>query len=433
MWHLQEECMGTQANLNINGIPAYAVAQPIEKGVLTQPFIILLLCMIPSIPYIGFVKPIVAVILMFITLTAVLGAFANKIWLPGRKIFLAFLLLTLLNIFICLAYKGPLLRWSRIAFCSYIFVAIIFYVVHRINTPNRRDLMWRLLVYFISCASLLDIITLARRGLTDTFEHRAAGGHEFTITALMLLFPIFGSSLKKKGMLTLLFFMNLFLLFLSSSRGVYAIIIVATIYSFIFIQKQFKYRLLFLISILMVSGVIISTPIYDRMTERFASVAEGDNSAWARVDEANSAIAFVSKSWPSLLFGKGYGIPWKPIYKLSQGRQAELPNGYMANAPHNDYAARILYCGLVGLLIQLLMYAVIGFSCVAALRRSRLRGVDASTKVRLHGALLVLMSMMMAGFAGGSFIFFNNNVYEAFIFGMAMADVTAVLYTKKEF
>jgi O-antigen ligase len=424
--------MGTQStDLNIKGMPAFEAPLKVEKGSLTLPFIILLLCMVPDFSLIAFTKPIVAVILLFYTLSAILAGLGRKIEVVGRNIFLIFLIVTVFNFFNCLAYGAPILRWMRMAFCSYIFVAMFFFIVQRINTSNLRNRLWILLVYFISCASLLDFIALARQGLESGFEHRVAGGHAFTVTAVMLILPIFGATLEKKRILSILFFINLLLLFLSASRGVYLIILAATIYSFMFIQKRFSYRLLFLLSVIILGTVIISTPIYDRMVVRFESIAEGDTSAWARVDEANSVFKIARQSWLTLLFGKGYGIPWKPEYKLSTGRETELPGGYMADAPHNDYAARLLYCGLVGLIVQIILYLVIGFNCIAALRRGKVNDLDAYTKVRLHGALLVLMSMMLAGFAGGVFIFFNNNVYEAIIFGMAMADVTAIYSEKK--
>jgi len=172
------------------------------------------------------------------------------------------------------------------------------------------------------------------------------------------------------------------------------------------------------------------TPVYDRMAGRFESVAHGDPSFWARVDEAISSVNFVRKNPVTLVFGKGYGIPWKPEWKLSMGRQPELPNGYMANCPHCDYAATVLYTGIIGLIVQILLYFIIWFNCIAALRRSRISDIDDYSKVRLHGALLVLISRFMVGFVGATTLFFDNNIYSAFIIAMAMADAQEIFKGK---
>ena len=419
------------ADLKINKVPVYEAPQRVEKGIFTLPIIILLLCMVPDTLGADYAKVPTAVFLLFATLPAVLAAFARKIKVAGRGVFLTFLLITVLNIFIGLAYGAPILRWMRMAFCSYIFVAMFFYVALNINTPARRDHLWKLLIIFISIASFLDFITVVRYGLAETFEGRAAGGHAFTVTALMLLLPVLGTVLSKKKWLLIFFVANLFLLFLSGSRGTYLIILMGILYTFIFIQKRFAYRLAFLLFILIVGAVLVNTPVYNRMAERFSTVTEGgDVSTLRRLDEAKSAVAAVRQGWASLLLGKGFGIIWKAQFNLSGGWITELPGGYMSDAPHNDYASRLLYCGLLGLTVQLLVYFIIGINCFAALRRARVIDVNVNAIVRLHGALLVLISMMMAGFAGGVFIFFNNNVYQAFIFGMAMSDATEILSRK---
>ncbi|MFA4901976.1 MAG: O-antigen ligase family protein [Desulfobaccales bacterium] len=420
------------ADYKINGVTTYETPEKVDRGFLTMPCIILLLCMLPDIPGLAITKIPIAILYSCLTLTAVLGALTGKIRVAGRGVFLAFLLITVLNFFNALVYGAPILRWMRIAFCSYVFASMFFFIVDKINTPYRRDQMWKLLVIFGSLASLLDFIAVTRYGLAGAFEDRAAGGQGFTIIAFMLILPVLGTVLAKKKWLLFFLIANMFLLFLSASRGAYLIMGAGILYTLFFIQKRFSYRLFFLLFVLMVGTVLINTPVYDRMADRFSSAAGGtDNSTMARVDEALSTVNIVRKNWATLIFGKGYGIPWKPIYTLSMGREPELPGGYMANAPHNDYAARLLYCGLVGLVVQLLLYIVIGFTCFAALRRSRGSDLDIYTKVRLHGALLVMMLMVMAGFAGGMFIFLKNNIMEAFIFGMAMADATEILSGKR--
>jgi O-Antigen ligase len=415
------------SDLKIADAPAYEIPQKMQKGVLTTPFIILLLCMVPDIPYLAILKPPIAVILLFLTFSAVLAAFAHKIRVPGRNIFIILILVTVFNIFNVLFYHGPVLRWMRMAFCPYIFAAMFFFIVQRIDTPDLRNRLWRMLVYFISFASFLDFIGVARHGLAATFNARGAGGHTFTVTALMLLFPIFGYALVKKKLLLFLFFANLFLLLLSASRGVYLMIFMGTLYTLIFIQKRFTYRMFFVLFILIVGGVIVSTPIYDRMAQRFSAAAGGeDTSVLRRMHETKDSIADAYKTWPTFLFGKGYGTLWK----VSVG--GDLPGGYMAEAPHNDYSAKILYTGLLGFTVQLLLYFVIGFTCISALRRSRRVEIDVDTKLRLHGALLVLLFAMIAwGFAGAVSLSFNNNVYQAVIIGMAMADAKDILSGKR--
>lgn len=417
-------------NLEITHVPVFEGAQQQERG-FTLLIIILLLCMVPDIPGLAIAKIPIAIFLLFLTLPAVLAALSFKIGVVGRGVFLALLLVTVLNIFNALVYHAPILRWLRMAFCSYIFVAIFFYVNLKLNTPSRRAHMWKLLVIFISFASFLDFIAVARYGLAQTFEQRAAGGHAFTLTALMLLFPILGTALAKKKWLLVCFGANMLLLFLSSSRGVYLIIFMGIIYTLVFIQKRFSYRFFFFLFVIIVGAVLINTPIYDRMADRFSSAREGDTSTMARVDEALSVVSIVRKSPVTLLFGKGFGVPWKPEYRLSLGREPELPGGYMSNTPHNDYAARLLYCGLVGLAVQLLLYFIVCRNCFAALRRSRRVDIDIHTKVRLHGAILVIIMMAMQGFTGGVFYSFNNNVYEAFVIGMAMADATTIFSMDK--
>jgi len=419
--------MGNFSN-NHGALDVQALEAPQQKGQsFAIPITILILCIIPDIPYLAFLKLPVAIFLTFLTLTAVLDVF--KIQVPCRKVFLALIIITVLNFFNCIAYQAPLLRWMRMAFCPYIFGAMFFYVISRIDSPNSRDHLWKLLVIFVFLASFLDYITVVRLGLAETFEMRATGGAFFSATALMLIMPIFGTELVRKKWLLFVIFGNMLLLFLGGSRGKFLIIIMSIFYVLLFIKKRFSTKLLFSLFIIFCGVFIVITPIYDRIANRFESIAHGDVSFWARVDETISSVTFVKKNLVTLVFGKGYGIPWKPEYKLSLGRQPELPHGYMSDAPHSDYGATVLYTGLIGLFFQILLYFVIGLNCVAALRRSR-GYIDDYTKVRLHGALLVLISRIMVGFPGAVTLAFDNNVYSAFIIAMAMADAQEIFKGK---
>ncbi|MCX5657641.1 MAG: O-antigen ligase family protein [Candidatus Omnitrophica bacterium] len=411
------------ADLKIEGAATMESPQQIDRGFLTLPFIILVLCMVPDLPGLAITKIPVALLLLCLSFPAVLAAFTGKISVIGRGIFLAFLLVTVLNLFNCLVYRAPLLRWMRIAFCSYTFAAMFFFIVQKINTPNRRAHLWRLIVIFASLSSFFDFITVAKYGLAETFAERAAGGQGFQATALMLIFPVLGTALVKKKWLLVFFIGNLFLLLLTASRGVYLLLIASSLYTLFFIQKRFTYRLAFLLFVIMIGAVLVNTPVYNRMSNRFSRATTGeDPSVQRRINETRDSIAAASHTWMTLIFGKGFGIPWK----VQEG--GELPGGYMENAPHNDYAARFLYCGLLGLVVQLLLYFVVASTCFRALKRARGSNIDVYTKVRLHGALLVLLSMVMAGFAGGIFLFLKNNVFQAFIFGMGMADATEILW-----
>ena len=119
-------------DLQISNAHEIEVTQQRESG-FTIPIIILLLCLTPDIPGLGDLKLPIAVILLFLTLPAVLAAFANKIRIAGSGIFLVLLLITVLNIFNVLAYHGPFLRWLRMAFCPYMFAAAFFYIAYKIK------------------------------------------------------------------------------------------------------------------------------------------------------------------------------------------------------------------------------------------------------------------------------------------------------------
>jgi len=424
---LKETTMGTFSDNGALNVQAVEGSRQIERSFFI-PITILILCMLPDLSYLFYLKLPIAVFLTFLTFTAVLDAF--KIQVPCRKVFLALILITLLNFFNLVAYQPPILRWMRMAFCPYIFAAMFFYVVYRIDSPASRYHLWKLLVIFISLASFLDYITVFRYGLAETFEAKAAGGRYFAMTALMILLPIIGSVLARKKWLLLLIIGNMLLLLLSASRGLYLVIMMSIFYVLFFVKKQFSTTILFLLFLIFCGIIMVVTPVYDRMSGRFESIEHGDPSFWARVDETISSVNFANKNPVTLVFGMGYGIPWKPEWKLSSGRAPQLPHGYMSDAPHDDYAATVLYTGLIGLFFQILLYFVIGFNCVAALRRSR-GYLDDYAKVRLHGALLVLLSRIMAGFPGPITLFFDNNVYSAFIIAMAMADAREI-FTGKE-
>ncbi len=420
--------MGTFSDNGALKVQAVEVPQQRRQS-FAIPITILILSMIPeNMPYLSFLKMPIAIFLTFLTMTGVLTAF--KIQVPCRKVFLALIFITVLNFFNWMAYQAPILRWMRMAFAPYIFGAMFFYVIYKIDSPERRDHLWKLLVIFISLATFLDYITVARLGLAQAYESRATAGTYFSATALMLLMPIIGSELARKKWLLMFIIGDLFLLLLGGSRGKFGIVLMALLYVLLFIKKRFSTKLLYLLFIICCGVFIVITPIYDRIAGRFESIEHGDPSFWARVDEAISSVNFVKKNPVTLVFGLGYGIPWKPEWKLSMGRDPELPHGYMSNAPHNDYGATVLYTGLVGLFLQLLLYFVIGFNCVKALRRSRLSDIDDYTKVRLHGALLVLISRIMIGFVGAITIIFDNNVYSAFIIAMAMADAQEIFKGK---
>jgi hypothetical protein len=407
-------------DLKISGTQPYEVPLKMERGILTLTFTVLFLAQAPILIH-PILKPPVGIILALMTLPALLAVLTNKVKVPGRGILLVFLLVTLLNIFNPLAYHGPILRWFRMAFCSYIFVAMVCFVVTKLNTPNRRYYAWLLLVIFITLNSFLDFFVVAKLGLGGTFDHRAAGDKVFTLTALMLLFPIFGTAVAKKNKwLKWFFYSTLLLLLLSGSRGNFLVIGMATLYSFMFVQKRFTSRISFLLMAVIIGGIIISTPIYDRMSSRFEAAAGGeDDSTNRRLEETQDAIAEANKTWATLFFGKGYGTKWK-------SRHGELPGGYSVENAHSDYATRLLYCGLVGLVVQIFLYIVIGLTLRRAIIRAKMNNVDVYTMVRLHGALLVILCMAMIGFAGGVFYSFNNNIYQAVAIGLGLGDAAEI-------
>jgi O-antigen ligase len=411
-------------NANIGRVVSFD-SNRVEWGIIFPIFLILLLCVLPFRgPTLNLGKIFIGIGLFLLTLPGLLAAIVNKVRISGRLILLGFLVACMLNIFNALAYHLSMGKWFRLGFGTYIFVAMVFFVAYKANTITRRYQLWFLLVIFLSFSSYLDFFLLAKYGLAEVYQDRMAGYHPGPMVAMMILFPILGNVLAKKKWLILFFCSNLFLLILTSSRGTYITVAVAAIYTFIFIQKKFSYRLLFLFLIIILGSVIIVTPIYHRMTKRYISATTGqDASLLGRFDEARDAVKEAAKTWPTLLIGKGFGSPYKVDYLLAgPGKEAQTAKGYNIEAPHNDYAARFLYCGLFGLIMQLFIYFVLPLKIIRAIKSFSVIETDIYTQARLHGAFLVMLSMVLAGFAGGVMYDFGNSVYFACVIGMGLAD-----------
>lgn len=364
------------------------------------------------------------------TLPAIFAAFVNRFRLVGKLILIAFFIVCMLNILLALSGGLSITKWFRLAFGSYIFVGVIFLVGYKADTAERRHLLWVILICLLMVATLFDWAALIRHGFATTFEKRMMGRRPWALVAAMLLMPAWGNVLRKYKYLLVSFWTNMIVCIMSASRIVYLILFTAMSYTIFIVHKSLAKRIGYIITAILLGGIILATPIYTRMEKRFSTAfgQDADSSVLGRLDEAESAVDAARATWKSLIIGKGFGIPWIRRYPRT-GIVSKA--GYTVDMPHNDYAARLLYCGLVGLFLQLLMYFAIAYYLFKAIRRARKDNADIFTQIRLHGSLLVLMDMAAFGFTGGVFYYWSNNVFEACAIGIGLADATAILSVSK--
>jgi len=404
------------------------------------PILMLLLCLVPykGGAQVSLLKVLTGGIGVLLSLSAVVAAFLSKNKVRGQLLFLAFIIMTLANVIVALANNVAFSWWIKIAYGSYIFTAMIFTVSYYARTPNQRHNLWMWLVIILTLASFVDYLFAASTtGIGEAWEERSIGGSPWPIMAAMMLLPALGKILFKSPWLSAGFFSNVVLMILSSSRIAFMILGMGILYTIFFVVKGFGKRSLYLIFFIVMGLILIATPIYDRMYYRF-SVASEDRSVIQRLDQALSAASNVTNSFPAFLFGRGYGVAWKNYpgaYFRSltdnHGLSRMTPGRIGTQSPHNDYACRLLYCGLTGLILQLSIFFTFGYMFWSAIRTFVRDNADRYTQIRIHGALLVLLYMAAFGFTGGNFYYWTNNIFQGCVLGLGLSDATEILSNTK--
>jgi hypothetical protein len=417
------------SNKEMDGIANQPAPQPIAPGLdfrIILPILILLLSFLPvGSPTLTFEKALVGGLLFFLTIPAVLAGLVGKIRVAARGFLLAFLISALLNIVVVILTQGSFSRWVRYVFGSYIFVAMIFVVASSAKSPQARRQLWMIMALMLGLGGILEGIWQLRQGMAYVWEMRALGVQPLTSLAILVLFPALVLLRRGKIWLGAAFLLNVLLLLLSATRGYYIMLMIATAYIIWMVHKEPSKRIMWIISSLVILGLLMTTPIFDRMYQRFSVAIEGtDRSTLGRVDEVNSIIKDVSKSWGYILFGKGLGAPFKVEYLLSH-RERALDKTALNN-PHNEYAARLLYTGITGLFIELLLYWGLWRALRKSIRQPQTE-MDPHTQVRIHGAILMLLTMVLFGFTGAVFYYWYMNIFQACIIGIGLADATVIL------
>jgi hypothetical protein len=408
-----------------------------RKGIEIKPIIIPILLILLSVsPGIGSGmgvtagKAITGGLLLLLTFPAVAATFVNANKVKGRLIMMAFFLMTVLNVFVAMANHLSLSYWLRLGFGSYTFVATLMAVTYHADTPNRRHNLYIWLVIFLTLFSIYHLFfTTSPAGLEEAIEERSFGVAAGPLVAAMLILPAFGNLLLKSLWLSVGFYANILLLILGCSRTNYILLGIGFLYSILFIQRRFIKRFAYLIAVMILGVIFINIPgVYDQMAFRF-EMAGKDESSLRRIDQARSAAAAVSENFQSLLFGKGYGTPYNVRYKLANPYSSLAKKEIMP--PHNDYACRLLYCGVTGLIVQLLLFLIFGKVFGAAIKRFGRDNIDPYAQVRVHGAMLVLIAMAVFGLAGGNFYLWNNDIFLACALGLGLAEATEILSNTK--
>jgi hypothetical protein len=408
----------------------------LEIKPLLIPIFMLLLCLVPYKGG-GFISPLkfaTGALGVLLSLPAVVAAFLNKIKVKVQLLLLVFLTMTLLNVIVGLAYNVNFSWWIKLSFGSYIFVAMIFTVSYYAKTPNQRHYIWMWLVVILTLTSFVDyVFAISTTGLGEAWEERSIGSSPWSVVAVMMLLPSFGNKLFKSPWLSVGFFSNAILMILSSSRINFMILGMGLLCFIIFVARGFGSRLFFIIFLAVMGFIVIVSPIYERMYYRF-SIASEDSSVINRLDQAISAALNVTGSFSTLLLGKGYGVTWKSYPGVffkdlagGHGFNRMTPGTINRDSPHNDYAARLLYCGLTGLILQLLLFFTLGYVYLSAIRRFGRGDIDRYTQIRIHGALLVLLYMTAFGLTGGNFYYWTNNIFQGCVLGLGLADASEIL------
>jgi hypothetical protein len=333
--------------------PQRTVQRKFEIKAILIPILLLLVTLSPGIGSgVGITasKAITGGLVLLLTLPGVAASLLNMNRTKGRLILLGFLTMSVLNIFVAMANHLLLSYWLRLAFGSYVFGAMALTTSYYANTPNRRHNLWVWLVIFLTLASFSQWFFTASStiGLEESLESRSIGAKAGPLVATMILLPAVGKFLLKSLWLVLGFYSNVFLLILSISRTNYILLGVGILYSLVFIHRKFIRAILFLCFVLGLGLILLNTPVYDLVAQRFSHVGK-DESSLARIDQAKSAIAIgLGGNFQTLLFGKGFGSPYKVQYKLTRAGGYPHHDTLEFMPPHNDYAARILYCGLTG-------------------------------------------------------------------------------------
>ncbi len=412
-----------------SAIPVKPAAPVSEGGVqwkcIISMIIILSGCILPvSGTELGLGKAILGIILVFITLPAVGSAIIHRRNIALQKILLFFLFVWGINLIAAMNNGVLLSRWVRLGFGSYIFVAIIFFVAYKgVNSINRYYL-WITLLWFLFFVNYIDIYSLSTRGLEEAWDQRLLGFHPGPLVATMLLLP---TLMIKNIKLRVMMISNLLLLILSASRAIYVIIIVALYYTIYSMPKGIAKRIMLMLAVSLVGiTIVLLTPIYERMSQRFQGAVQlTDDSTLRRIDESRSAILAASSSWESLILGKGFGAFFISINKLSW--RPGNPMRVTIEMAHNDLATRFFFSGLLGLFAQLVLFGALALTFLKALRQP---GLEDYTRIRLNGSLLVLLAMVLMGFNGPILYFWNNNIYMGCAIGIGLADATEIIRKK---
>jgi O-antigen ligase len=413
-----------EAHINLD------IVRKLEIKPILIPILLLFLTLSPGVGGAGITisKAITGGLIFLLTFPAIVASCLNMNKTKGRLVLLGFLLISVLNIFVALANHLSIGYWLRLAFGSYVFAATTLTVSYYANTANRRHNLWVWLVILLTLASLSEWLFAARfSGIEEVIDSRGVGGKAGPLVAAMTLLPAFGNLLLKSVWLSMGFYSNVLLLMLSGSRTNYILLVVGILYSILFIRHKFSTRLLYIVILIAVGLIMVSSAAFEKVTYRF-SIINKDESTLARLDQANSAIATVMRdNFVTVLFGKGFGAPYKVNYRLTRAAGVTKFDETQLMPPHNDYAARFLYCGLIGLASEILLFLIIGYVFYTAIRKLATDNIDLYAQVRMHGAMLVLMCTVIFGFGGGIFYLWNNNIFQGCILGIGLTEATAIL------
>jgi hypothetical protein len=409
-----------------------AASKNIEIISIWIPILLLIITLSPGIGSgegITLSKAITGGLIVLLTLPGIAASLINLNKFKGKGVLLAFLMMTILNILVAMSNHLSLSYWLRIGFGSYVFVATILAVTYYANTANRRHNLWVWLVIFLTLYSCSRwVFAFDPSGFEEAIEARSFGAKAGPLVATMVLLPALGNLLLKSFWIFAAFYSNLALLILSCSRTNYILLGVGTLYTILFVQHGFIKRFLYLFFITMLGVIFMNLPgVYEQMVFRFAWAGK-DESSLRRMDQTLSAIKASSENFQSLIFGKGYGTPYKVRYKLARAGGFPFSRDEIEiMGPHNDYACRLLYCGLFGLTLHLLVFIVFGYVFRAAIKRFDTDNIDPYARVRIHGAMLVIIYMAIFGFAGGNFYLWNNNIFQGCALGLGLAEATEIL------
>jgi O-antigen ligase len=356
------------------------------------------------------------------------------------KIYIAYLLTSLISVYISCNFADAVFEWLKIFLLgNSIFATSIYFYHHKkfieqfisaINILNAVIVVIGL-VQFLIIFSKQNVTHTATYEVTATFGHKNIFAEMLFLTFPFTLYNLFTKQGKWKWLSGISAFLTLFLITLTLTRAVWLATILGFLMSFPFyfyaiskgknIGSQFKkYKKNILIVGVLFLAIFASIIVYSRIDSFNTIKMQTITISSFKYGSAGERFELWKKSFKvlkeSYVFGKGLGS-WK-IEVLKYGHQGlETENNITFHQrPHNDFIWIAAEQGIVGLLIYLSLMLLVLFLLIKLILKTE----NANEKLFYFLALYAYMGYLIYSCLSFPKERMEHQIILAFLFSMVI-------------